>query len=126
MTTRRVLDVGQCALDHAAISRLLTEHFDVEVHRADRADEVVRLMRGQRFDLVLINRRLDADDSDGTVVLREIKSSPASADTPVMLVSNYPEAQAAAVELGAEPGFGKAELHRPEVVDQLAGTLGQT
>ena len=124
MTTRRVLDVGQCALDHTAISRLLNEHFDVEVHRADVADEVFELMRDQRFDLVLINRRLDADDSDGTAIIRRMKNNQAAANTPVMLVSNYPDAQAAAVELGAETGFGKAGLHQPAIVDRLAGILG--
>ena len=38
----------------------------------------------------------------------------ALAATPVMLVTNYPEHQQAAVEAGAEPGFGKDVLRSAE------------
>ena len=42
-----------------------------------------------------------------------------------MLLSNFPEAQEAAVKAGAEPGFGKAEFDRPETVERLARFLGR-
>jgi len=42
-----------------------------------------------------------------------------------MLVSNYPEAQAAAVAEGALPGFGKREIGTPRVNDLLRNALRQ-
>jgi len=40
-----------------------------------------------------------------------------------MLVSNYPEAQAAAVAEGALPGFGKREIGTPRVGELLREAL---
>ncbi len=68
---------------------------------------------------MLINRKLDADYTDGTELLRLIKADAALQPTPVMIVSNYPEYQDAAVQMGAEYGFGKAELGRSDVVARL-------
>jgi hypothetical protein len=41
-----------------------------------------------------------------------------------MLITNYPEHQQQAMELGAELGFGKLELNKPETHRQLAKFLG--
>ena len=41
-----------------------------------------------------------------------------------MLVSNFPDAQAQAVEAGAEPGFGKKSLNAPETIARLSSHLG--
>ena len=40
-----------------------------------------------------------------------------------MLVSNYADAQREAVEAGAEPGFGKASLGRPEMLGKIRPIL---
>jgi CheY-like chemotaxis protein len=108
--SKRVLDVGQCAPDHAAIRRLIQGTFGAEMVQADRLDDALAALRREPFDLVLINRKLDVDYSDGIEILRAIKNDSALASTPVMLVTNYPEHQQAAIAAGAEPGFGKAEL----------------
>ena len=68
-------------------------------------------MRSTRYDLVLVNRVLDEDGSSGLELIRALKHDPALADVPVMLVSNHADAQEAAFDLGASPGFGKASLH---------------
>ena len=39
--------------------------------------------------------------------------------TPIMLVSNYPEAQSEAVAAGAVPGFGKATLRSSQAREHL-------
>jgi CheY-like chemotaxis protein len=123
--TKRVLDVGQCGPDHATIRRFLTRHFDCEVVQADDAnDALAHLKRGQ-FDLVLINRKLDVDYSDGLDVIRLIKSDQATADVPAMLVTNYPEHQEAAVSAGAVRGFGKLEFDRPETREKIAAVLNE-
>ena len=41
-----------------------------------------------------------------------------------MLISNYPDAQAAAVAEGALPGFGKRELGSLRVAELIRGALG--
>jgi two-component system chemotaxis response regulator CheY len=121
---KRVLDVGQCSIDHAAIRRLLVSEFGAEVAQADGPDDALRLLRASEFDLVLVNRKLDADQSEGINVLRAIRAEPALAEVPVMLLTNYPEHQASAVAAGAAPGFGKAELDSAATRAKLARFLG--
>ena len=41
-----------------------------------------------------------------------------------MLVSNHPEYQEEAVQVGAEYGFGKNEYQNPETVERLKPYLG--
>ena len=122
--TKRVLDVGQCQPDHGAIRRLVRGEFGAEVVQADRLDDALAQLRAGRFDLVLINRKLDVDYSDGIEILQAIKADAELASTPVMLVTNYAEHQQAAVAAGAEPGFGKAELGLPETREKLGRFLG--
>ena len=120
---RRILSVGQCGPDNHSISRMLTQHFEVTIDRADTADETFEMMRQHAYDLVLVNRKLDADYSDGSAILKHIKSDPDLASTIVMIVSNFEDAQQAAVEAGAARGFGKAELNAPDVIARLAAVL---
>jgi ActR/RegA family two-component response regulator len=121
---KRVLDVGQCNPDHSSISRMLNEHFDVEIVRAHLKSDAIGLLKSGEFDLVLVNRKLDRDYSDGLNIVRTIKTDAALSNTAVMLVSNYPEAHEEAVAAGAIYGFGKAELGSPEIIDRLAAVLG--
>lgn len=123
--SKRVLDVGQCAPDHGAITRFLQAHFDVVVDKVDTPADALNHLRNRPYDLVLINRKLDIDYSDGVEILRLIKADPQLAPTPVMLVTNYKEHQENAVALGAEYGFGKAELGAPDVVARLEPFLKQ-
>jgi two-component system chemotaxis response regulator CheY len=121
--SKRVLSVGQCAPDHATISRYLTTNFNCEIAKAVDAAEALAQLKSGRFDLVLVNRKLDIDYSDGTEVIRQIKSDPTIADVPVMLVTNYPEHQQAAIAEGAIRGFGKLEYDKPETRERIAAAL---
>ncbi|HET6423612.1 MAG TPA: response regulator [Planctomycetaceae bacterium] len=121
---RTVLSVGQCVPDASSLNRFLKANFDVQIDTADTAPEALDLLRKGPFDLVLINRKLDADYTDGTEILRQIKADAAMSATPVMIVSNYPEYQDAAVKLGAQYGFGKAELGSTDVITRLQPFLG--
>ena len=53
------------------------------------------------------------------------KADPDAAGVPVMLVTNYPEHQDAAIAAGAIRGFGKLEFEKPETRDRLAAVLGE-
>lgn len=101
--------MGQCPPDHYAIRHLI-ESLGAEVERAALPREAVDRLKRESFDLVLVNRKIDQDYSDGVELLSMLEADGIS--VPVMLVSNFPEAQAEAVALGALPGFGKNELGR--------------
>jgi CheY-like chemotaxis protein len=121
---KRVLDVGNCVPDHAAITRFLTSRFGCEVLQADAGDDAMAKLADGDVDLVVVNRKLDCDYSDGIEVIRRIKADPQTAGVPVMLITNYPEHQDAAVALGALRGFGKLEFEKPETVARLNAVLG--
>lgn len=123
MGSYRILSVGQCGFDHARLSQFLRSEFQADVKRADSAPEALQALRAGRFDLVLVNRVFDRDAARGLDLIQEIVADPALRSVPVMLVSNYPEAQQAAVEAGAHEGFGKAELETPRVRALLADLL---
>ena len=123
--SKRILDIGQCNPDHSALSQFLRSHFDVEIDRSHHMDDSLNKLSNASYDLVLINRKLDADYSDGMRILEKIKSDDRLNQIPVMLISNYPDAQAAAIAAGAEPGFGKAELEDSRSVEKVRSVLGE-
>lgn len=120
---RRVLDVGNCVPDHAAIRSLLERTFGAEVVQTHGPEDTLAELKSGKFDLVLINRKLDQDYSDGLDILKTIKADPAIAKTPVMLITNYEDHQAASVAAGGEPGFGKLSLHTPQTIKLLGQFL---
>jgi two-component system chemotaxis response regulator CheY len=120
---RRILSIGQCFADHGSISRTFAQHFQAQVVPADSVDEALERLRTEKFDLVLVNRILDADHSSGLEIIRQIKADPKLAEAPTMLVSNYDDAQQEAVGLGALPGFGKAALGQPRMLDRVRSAL---
>jgi len=120
----RVLSIGQCGPDHGSISSYLLRQFGAETVSAVDLNHARRLLDPSPA-LVLVNRKLDADYSDGMEVIRALKADPATAGLPVMLVSNYPEYHDEAAKLGAVPGFGKAELMKPETGAKLEPYLGR-
>jgi CheY-like chemotaxis protein len=118
MSAKKVMSVGQCNMDHGSISRLL-KGLGVDVLRVDTADEAMEAMKGGPYALVMVNRVFDADGGSGLELIKAVKA--AAPGQPVMLVSNYPEAQAEAAAAGAVPGFGKAALGKPETLEALKG-----
>ncbi|HEY7308790.1 MAG TPA: hypothetical protein VH643_05425 [Gemmataceae bacterium] len=116
---KRVLSVGQCFADHSSISRVLRGAFGAEVIGADSPQVALDHLRQGAFSLVLVNRVLDADGSSGLDLIRAIRSEAALRDVPIMLVSNYDDAQSQAVQAGASPGFGKASLGQPDMLARV-------
>ena len=124
--TPRVLDVGNCGHDHGQISGMLQRNFGATTAVAATAEETLERLAREAFDLVLINRKLDHDYSDGIEILKRIKQDPQLAHLPVMLVTNFAEHQATAVAEGALYGFGKQELGAPATRERLAAVLSRT
>ena len=121
---RRVLDVGNCGPDHRSICSALSSRFAVDVVQAHGPTDTLELLKSSTFDLVLINRKLDQDYSDGIEILRLIKSDPDTRDVPVMLITNFEEHQQQAVEAGAVLGFGKLELSKESTFERLSAIIG--
>jgi two-component system, chemotaxis family, chemotaxis protein CheY len=121
--SKKVALVGHCGPDSSflriAVSRAGK---DVQVLSADDGRELNRVLE-QGVDLLLLNRQLDFgfDDDEGVAVIRKLR--PHYPNVKMMLVSNYPDAQAAAVAEGALPGFGKRDLNSPKVAELIREAL---
>lgn len=121
---KTVVDCGNCAPDFGSIRRMIEANFDAQVIQTHGPEDTLQVLR-QRDDvaLVTVNRKLDRDYTDGIEVIRQIKSDPQLAEVPVMLVTNYPEHQQAAVSEGAVLGFGKLSLGDPDTQQRLQEIL---
>ena len=117
--TKRVLDVGNCGPDFGSMVRFLTKNFDCQVDQAHGPEDTLEKLRGGDYALVLVNRKLDQDYSDGSEILKQIKTDPALQNTPVMIITNHAEHQDAAEALGAERGFGKLEFGDSATLEKL-------
>ena len=121
--SKKVALVGHCGPDSSflriAVSRAYRE---AQVLAVDDDSDLKKLLDGG-VDLLLLNRQLDFgfDEQEGVALIRRIRAAYPSVKT--MLVSNYPDAQAAAVAEGALPGFGKRELNSPRVAELIREAL---
>lgn len=111
---KTILDVGQCGYDGPRMTQILQAKAGVRVDTADTLDEAAERLTGHKYDLVLVNRLLAVDGSSGLELIRWMKEQ--NLPTPVMLVSDFPEAQEQAVELGAIKGFGKSRIDAADTI----------
>lgn len=115
-----VLLVGHCVPDSFGLTRLVESagasavRVNSERDLRDRVDSAVAL---------LVNRALDGrfPDEDGVGMIRRLRGEGVA--TPMLLVSNYPDAQQAATAAGAAPGFGKRELNKPETIERVRAAI---
>jgi len=116
---KTLVDCGNCGPDFNSIRQMVTSHFQATVLQTHGMEDTVELLRNRKVDLVIVNRKLDRDYSDGLEIIKSIKSDPEIADVPVMLLTNYDEHQQAAVAEGATYGFGKLEIGNDETIEKL-------
>lgn len=112
----RILSVGQCGVDEPRIAGALHRTAGAQVDSADTATEALQAAAGREYDLILVNRVLQ-DGTSGLDLIDDLIGE--GINTPVMLVSDMPEAQEQAVSLGAVRGFGKGELGSPSTLELL-------
>lgn len=122
---KRVALIGHCGPDSSFL-RLAVQKAgrDVQVVAADTAEELQKVLE-DGVALLLLNRVLDFgfEEEEGVELIRRLHAqNPALR---MMLVSNYPESQAQAVEAGALPGFGKRDIGSPRVTELLREALAQ-
>ena len=121
---KKVALVGHCGPDSSFLRIVVSRaERDVQVLSVDDDSDLKKALEGG-VDLLLLNRQLDYgfDEQEGVALIRRLRSAYPGVKT--MLVSNYPDVQAAAVAAGALPGFGKRDLSSPRVAQLLREALG--
>ena len=109
-------------MDHGALRRLVETHFGASCEAADSIEQARKALQEKRYDLVLVNRVFEFTGEQGIDLVRQLTQE--RSEVPVMLVSNFAEAQREAEAAGAVPGFGKGALDDPQTVARLAEHLG--
>lgn len=121
--TKNVVLVGHCGADSAYL-RIAVQGVakGVSILSADEETQLNEFI-AKGADLLLVNRQIDYGfpTYEGIELIRSLKSAHPSLKT--MLVSNYEEAQEAAIKAGALPGFGKREIGTDKVRDRLREAL---
>jgi two-component system chemotaxis response regulator CheY len=123
--SKKVILAGHCGPDAGYLRMVVKKTSpDVEVLMADDSQELTQLLARNDINLILFNRELGYgfDPDQGAEVIRMLR--PTLPNAKMMLISNYPDAQQAAVAAGALPGFGKRELGSPRVLQLLREALG--
>lgn len=121
--SKTVVLVGHCGADSSFL-RMAVNKADRDatvVVAQDSADLKRELSEGA--PLVLVNRLLDYgyEQNDGAgLIAAWRKVNPAAR---WMMVSNFPDAHAAAVQAGGIPGFGKRDIGTPRVSELLRSAL---
>lgn len=116
---KRVLDVGNCGPDHAALKALLQAEFAAEVVQVHAPASALSALRAEPFDLVTVNRLMDADGSPGLPLIEDMLADEQLKNVPVMMITNFDDHQQQAIAAGAVQGFGKAQLHSAETIECL-------
>jgi hypothetical protein len=123
---KKIALIGHCGPDSSYLRMLVNQASKgAQVLMADDDGELKSVLE-QGPDLLLFNRELGYgfDANLGVDVIKRLKAH--DPNLKMMLVSNYPDAQAAAVANGALPGFGKREIGSPRVVELIKGALEES
>ena len=121
--SKKIALVGHCGPDSSYLRMTVAKAGrDIQVVSADDDAELKQRL-DEGVDLLLLNRELDYgfDEREGVALIRRLRAAFPNVKT--MLVSNYPDAQHAAVQAGALPGFGKRELGSPRVPELIRTAL---
>jgi DNA-binding NarL/FixJ family response regulator len=122
--SKRIALVGHCGPDLSWLRTSITRAIkDVTFVNTDDEAELEQAI-AEGVDLVLLNRRLDwgFKTDQGVELIRWLRAQ--HPNLKLMLVSNYPDAQEAAMQAGALPGFGKSELRSAATHEKLRAALG--
>ena len=120
---KKVVLVGHCGPDSSYLKMAVkSAATDVQVTAADTQAEIEQEITSGA-DLLLLNRVLDYgfEQNSGVDLLRDLKKK--HPEIKAMLVSNYADAQEAAIAEGALPGFGKRDIGSPKVRQLIQSAL---
>ena len=116
--------VGHCGFDSSSLTRLVRQvAHEAQVMQVSSADAIDKLGPDT---LLLVNRTLGGGFSSdqGVDLIRRVA---ARSDGPrALLISNYEDAQQAAKEAGARPGFGKNDVATPQGEKRLRDAMAKS
>ena len=124
MSMKKVVLVGHCGPDSSYLRMAVASaEKGISVVVADDSEHLQKILATGGADLLLLNRELSWGfaESEGVELIRHLRTTHPQIKT--MLVSNYPEAQAEALQAGAHPGFGKREIGSPRVGQLIRDAL---
>jgi CheY-like chemotaxis protein len=124
MGETRVALVGHCGPDAYALRAAVRSALPgSDVQMISDASALEAYLEGA--DVLLVNRVLDGDfeDASGIDLIRRLAAKPDTSRPSVMLISNFPEAQAEAAQAGAMPGFGKKQMYSAEMRKHLEAAI---
>ena len=123
-----VLLVGHCGFDSGGLERAVRSAAPDARVEGVNSRKALDAKLGEA-SLLVINRQLDGsfgvpmgEHGDGVELVRELttnESAPAC-----IVISNFPEAQQAAEEAGALPGFGKKDVRAESAAQSIRSALG--
>ena len=122
--SKKIALVGHCGPDSSFLRMAISSaDRSATILAADDSSELNKVLAGG-VDLLLLNREMPYgfEDAGGVGLIRKLRSKHPAVK--MMLVSNYPEAQAAAIAAGAVPGFGKREIGTKRVAEVIREALG--
>ncbi|MDB5333953.1 MAG: hypothetical protein JWP03_5104 [Phycisphaerales bacterium] len=122
---KRVALVGHCGPDTSYLRMAVSSAQRGAQILAAEDDQSLKHILDEGVDLLLFNRVLDYgfEVDEGVALIERVRQHYPTAR--MMLISNYPEAQAAAVAAGALPGFGKRDIGSPKAKELLRGALAE-
>ena|SRR5436190_2780730 len=123
---KKVVLVGHCGADSSYLRiAVASAGTGVSAVSVD-GEEALAAALEAGVDLVLVNRVLDwgYEEEEGVAMIARLRRTHPNVKT--MLVSNYADAQQAAIAAGALPGFGKREIGTPKVKELLQKALAET
>ncbi len=114
--------IGHCGFDSSSLTRLAQQIApDAQVLRVNKHKNLPDITHPKA--LWLVNRALDGqfDAADGIELITQINATPTPPQ--LLLVSNFPDAQANAQAAGALPGFGKNDLNNSQLATRIAASI---
>lgn len=123
-----VLLVGHCGFDSGGLERAVRNAApDARVEGVNSRKALEDKI--SEAALLLVNRKLDGsfgvpmgEHGDGVELVREVAASDNAPSC--IVISNFPEAQQAAEEAGALPGFGKKDVRAESAERSIRSALG--
>lgn len=120
---KKVVLIGHCGSDSSYLRMAITAaDRNAQVLSADDEQTLQKLLEHDPA-LLLLNRVIDFGfpETEGVQLIARLKIDHPTLK--MMLVSNYEDAQADALNAGALPGFGKRELGTPRVTQLLRDAI---
>ena len=123
---KRIFLVGHCGADSSYLIQAVRSADSTAVIKRINDDAALTqaLAGSPPPDLLLVNRQLDGlfNTYEGVQLIAGVHAT--HPNVKLMLISDYPDAQADAEQAGAVPGFGKSELRTPKAKQCLAAGMG--